>query len=127
MEVQRHANIGGMTAVRQFCRIGAHAFIGGMSGVGYDIPPYVIMAGARHETRIPGVNKIGLRRAGMGRETIAKLEAAFRIIFRSDLVLTRALERIEAEPDLIACPEVEYLVQFCRESRRGITKRSFDD
>ena len=126
VEVQHHANIGGMTAVHQRCRIGAHAFVGGMSGVGYDIPPYVIMAGARHETRVPGINKIGLRRAGFGRETIAKLEAAFRILFRTP-VLARALDELEADAGLSACPEVRNLIRFCRESKRGITKRSFDD
>ena len=126
VEVQHHANIGGMTAVHQRCRIGAHAFVGGLSGVGYDIPPYIIMAGARHATRIPGINKVGLRRAGFGRETIARLEAAFRRLFHTP-VLAQALDEIEADPDLSACPEVQNLVRFCRESKRGITKRGSNE
>ena len=89
VEIGSHANLGGLVAVQQFCRIGDYAFIGGMSGIGLDVPPYVIMEGTRNQMRISGINKIGLRRAGMDRETIKKLEEAFKILFRSPHLLLK--------------------------------------
>ena len=125
VEVQDHASIGGLVAVHQFCRIGKFSYIGGVSGISLDVPPYVILAGTRNRTRISGINKIGLRRNGYDRETIANLENAFRIIFRTpELLMKEALEQARSEyPD---CPEVQYLVRFFEESKRGVVKRTED-
>jgi UDP-N-acetylglucosamine acyltransferase len=125
VEVQDHASIGGLVAVHQFCRIGKFSYIGGVSGISLDVPPYVILAGTRNRTRISGINKIGLRRNGYDRETISNLENAFRIIFRTpDLLMKEALEQARSEyPD---CPEVQYLVRFFEESKRGVVKRTED-
>ena len=83
VELGDHTNLGGLVAVHQFCRVGAYTFVGGMSGIGLDVPPYVLMEGIRNQMRISGINKIGLRRAGMSRGLIAQLDEAFRILFRS--------------------------------------------
>ncbi len=117
-----HVTLGGLVAIHQFCRIGEHTYIGGMSGISLDVPPYVILEGTRNRMRIAGINKIGLRRSGMDRATIGKLEQAFKIIFRdADLLLQEALEKTLAEiPD---CPEVTRLVEFFRTSKRGVVKR----
>jgi UDP-N-acetylglucosamine acyltransferase len=125
VEVQDHASIGGLVAVHQFCRIGKFSYIGGVSGISLDVPPYVILAGTRNRTRISGINKIGLRRNGYDRETISNLENAFRIIFRTpELVMRDALELARSEyPD---CPEVQYLIRFFEESKRGVVKRTED-
>ena len=64
VEVGERAAIGGLVAVHQFCRIGAFSYIGGVSGLGLDVPPYVIVAGIRDRTRVSGINKVGLRRNG---------------------------------------------------------------
>lgn len=124
VEVGSHANLGGLVAVHQFCRIGAHTYIGGMSGISLDVPPYVILAGTRNQMRITGVNKIGLRRCGMSRETVERIEQAFRIIFRSapDVVLQDALTQVELE--LADSPEALHLVEFFRSSKRGVVKRT---
>lgn len=125
VEVQDHASIGGLVAVHQFCRIGKFSYIGGVSGISLDVPPYVILAGTRNRTRISGINKIGLRRNGYDRETISNLENAFRIIFRTpELLMKDALEQARSEyPD---CPEVQYLIRFFEESKRGVVKRTED-
>jgi len=125
VEVQDHASIGGLVAIHQFCRIGKFSYIGGVSGISLDVPPYVILAGTRNRTRISGINKIGLRRNGYDRETISNLENAFRIIFRTpELVMRDALEQARSEyPD---CPEVQYLIRFFEESKRGVVKRTDD-
>lgn len=125
VEIGDHANLGGLVAVHQFCRIGAHTYIGGMSGIGLDVPPYVIMEGTRNQMRIAGINKIGLRRGGKDRETIKKLDEAFKLLFRSpQLLLKDALAQIEEE--LADCSEVKYLVDFFQTSKRGVVKRTLD-
>ena len=126
VEIGSHANLGGLVAVQQFCRIGDYAFIGGMSGIGLDVPPYVIMEGTRNQMRISGINKIGLRRAGMDRETIKKLEEAFKILFRSPhLLLKDSLALLQEE--MADCAEVQLMVDFFHTSKRGVVKRTLDD
>jgi len=126
VEIGSHANLGGLVAVHQFCRIGEYAYIGGMSGIGLDVPPYVIMEGTRNQMRIASINKIGLRRAGMARETIKRLEDAFRILFRSpEILLKDALATLAEE--MSDCAEVQHMVQFFQSSKRGVVKRTLDD
>ncbi len=126
VEIGSHANLGGLVAVHQFCRIGDYAYIGGMSGIGLDVPPYVIMEGTRNQMRIAGINKIGLRRSGMDRETIKNLEEAFKILFRSpELLLKDSLAKLEEE--MRDCLEVQHMVDFFRTSKRGVVKRTLDD
>ncbi|NIA05723.1 MAG: acyl-ACP--UDP-N-acetylglucosamine O-acyltransferase [Proteobacteria bacterium] len=121
-----HVNLGGLVAVHQYCRIGPFTYVGGLSGISLDVPPYVILSGTRNRMRISGINKIGLRRSGVSRENIAKLEQAFKIIFRSPQLLLKdaLLKTIEEIP---GCPEVETLVEFFQTSKRGVVKRTLDD
>jgi UDP-N-acetylglucosamine acyltransferase len=98
VQVGTRASIGGLVAVHQFCRIGTFSYIGGVSGLSLDVPPYVIVAGTRNRTRVSGINKIGLLRNGFSRETIGKLDGAFRIIFRSpNMLLKDALDLARQE------------------------------
>jgi UDP-N-acetylglucosamine acyltransferase len=126
VEIGSHANLGGLVAVHQFCRIGDYAYIGGMSGISLDVPPYVIMEGTRNQMRIAGINKIGLRRAGMDLATIKQLEEAFRILFRSpEILLKDALAQLEEE--MSDCAQVRQMVRFFQSSKRGVVKRTLDD
>ena len=126
VEVGDHVNLGGFVGVHQFCRIGAFSYVGGLSGIGLDVPPYVIISGIRSRMRISGINKIGMRRSGMSRESISKLENAFKIIFRSpQLLLKDALAKVQEEiPD---SPEVDVMIEFFQTSKRGVVKRTIDD
>ena len=126
VQVDDFAIIGGLVAVHQFARVGKHSYIGGVSGVTLDVPPFVIIAGTRSSTRISGINKLGLRRKGFSKETISKIDSAFRIIFRSpDLLLKDALALARKEiPD---CQEVEDMVRFFEESERGVVRKTTDD
>jgi UDP-N-acetylglucosamine acyltransferase len=126
VEVGDRASIGGLVAIHQFCRIGSFSYIGGVSGISLDVPPFVILAGTRNRTRISGINKIGLKRNGFSRETINNLEAAFKIIFRSpNLLLKDALEQARAE--FGECSEVTQLIEFFENSKRGVVKRTTED
>jgi len=120
--VEDGAVIGGLTAVHQFVRIGAHCIIGGMSGVGQDVPPYMTAAASRQqrEMGLHGLNLIGLRRAGFSEETIAALKLAFKLIFRAEVPIKEALSK--AEEELPPLPEVKHLIEFVRSSTRGVLR-----
>jgi len=123
VEVDDFVNIGGVVAVHQFTRLGEHSYIGGMSGVGKDVPPYVIASGVRGNMRISGINRIGLRRCGYDKETIAKVNKAFVVIFKTpELLLQDALDR--AEDSFADCEPVHNLVEFFRApNRMGVLRQ----
>jgi UDP-N-acetylglucosamine acyltransferase len=126
VEVGDNASIGGLVAVHQFCRIGTFSYIGGISGLGLDVPPYVIVAGTRNRTRVSGINKVGLRRNGFSRETISRLDATFRIIYRSpNLLLKDAL--VQARQEFPDCREVAQMIEFFETSKRGVVRRTSED
>jgi len=117
--VEDHAIIGAFSAVHQFCRVGAHAIISGLTGVSQDIPPYVTAAGSR--ARLYGLNMVGLRRFKFSEQTIRSLKKAYRIIFRSGLTLEKAMKAVE-EDDIFQISEVKHLLDFIHHSKRGISR-----
>jgi UDP-N-acetylglucosamine acyltransferase len=119
IEIEDGAIIGGLSAVHQFVRIGAYSFISGLSGVPQDIPPYILVAGGRCKPY--GLNIVGLKRHGFSEKTIGGLKKAYKIIFRSGLILEKAIQAIE-EDEISSIPEVLHLVQFIQGSKRGICR-----
>ena len=115
--VEDHAIIGGLAAVHQFCRIGRMACIGGCPKVVQDIVPYMLSDGNPAKTRT--VNKVGLERNGISDKAQSALKTAYKILFREGLITTNALSRIESE--LPPLPEVTHLIEFIRNSTRGIS------
>ena len=118
--VEDQATISAFSGVHQFCRVGRQAFVGGYSVVTKDALPYAKTVGNR--ARIYGLNTVGLIRRGFSAETIAKLKGAYRYLLQSKLNTTRALSRIDKDPTL-RCPEVQYLLDFIRTSKRGVNLR----
>lgn len=116
--IEEHAIVGGLTGVHQFCRIGAHAIIGGCSGIILDIPPFVKAQG--NLARLFGLNTVGLKRRNFPPEAVRHLKQAYRLLFLSGLNTTQALERIATE--VPACAEIQHLVHFIKTSDRGITR-----
>jgi UDP-N-acetylglucosamine acyltransferase len=110
------AIISGLTPVHQFVKIGAYAFIGGMSRVTKDVPPYTKAVG--NPMKLYGLNAVGLQRHGFTPETVAELKKAYRLFFRAGLNISQALERARAELQLL--PEVENFIQFIEASARGV-------
>ena len=92
VQVQDDANLGGGSVFHQFIRIGRLAMVQGMSGFGQDIPPFLI---AFRVNRVSGVNAVGLRRHGFSPKERAEVKEAFRLVYRSDLNLGRAIEEAE--------------------------------
>ncbi len=118
IEIHDYSTIGGLTAVHQFVRIGKYAMAGGASAVTMDIPPFMTASGNRAE--LHGINVIGLKRRGFTDDEIGKLKQAYRIIFRSGLIVREALTKVEEE--VTGSPAVAHLVAFIRSSERGITR-----
>jgi UDP-N-acetylglucosamine acyltransferase len=116
--VEDFANVGAFSGVHQFCRVGKHAFIGGYSVVTKDALPFAKTVGNR--ARIYGINTIGLIRRGFSQDTIAKLRRAHRILLHANT--SRAVAQIERDPALQS-PEVRYVVEFIRSSKRGVGLR----
>ncbi len=117
--IEDHAVIGGLAAVHQFCRIGAHAFVSGLTGVVLDIPPYMLAAGSR--AKLFGLNTVGLKRQNFSEETLRALKATYRIIFRSGLTLEKAIHKVK-ESEYSQIPEVGHLLQFLQQTKRGICR-----
>lgn len=117
--VDDYANIGGLSAIHQFCRIGRHAMVGSRSVIKQDVLPYSITA-SNHDAQVYGANRVGLERAGYSSESIEALQNAFRILTRAGLNTTQALCRIEEE--VPQTPEVATLLEFLRNSSRGFIK-----
>jgi len=118
VHVEDYAIISPLSGVHQFCRIGAHSMIGGASAVVKDIPPYTMANGNR--ATLFGLNLIGLQRRGFSESAIAAIKQAYRIIFRSDLLLEEALEK--AQKEVADCPEVRHFINFIQNSKRSICR-----
>lgn len=119
VEVGDMSTIGAFSAVHQFCRVGDHAFIGGGSICTQDVLPFVKTVGNR-PAKTYGINTIGLERKGFSKETVEALQRAYRLLTRSKLLMKDALDKIES--DLGLYPEVRYLVEFARSSKRGVIR-----
>lgn len=117
-EIGEYAVIGGVTPVHQFVHIGAHTMIGGGLRVPKDVPPY-ILAG-QEPLVFQGLNSVGLRRRGFVKEVLDGLEAAYTLIYRSNLNVSQAVEKIRSDWNLIRIPEVKTVVSFIADSKRGI-------
>jgi UDP-N-acetylglucosamine acyltransferase len=122
-----HINIGdyvilaGMTAVHQFCSVGSHAFVTGGSLVRKDVPPFV--KAGREPLSYVGINSVGLRRRGYTTEKIREIQDIFRLLYHKNYNNTQAAGIIEAEME--ATTERDEILQFIKNSHRGIMKGYF--
>jgi UDP-N-acetylglucosamine acyltransferase len=110
--------LGGLTAVHQFAKIGAHALLAGGAIVTRDVPPYVMVAGNPAQPHM--INSKGLQRRGFDEEQIRNIRAAYRVLYRSDLKLAEALERLA--PVAVARSEIRAFVDFIASSTRSIVR-----
>jgi UDP-N-acetylglucosamine acyltransferase len=118
VHIKDWAIIGGCAASHQFCTVGRHAMVGGMSKIRQDVPPFMLCDMEGSSQKVIGPNVVGLTRRGFSRDTIAALKEAFRFIYHSGLNRSQALERVENDIEQI--PEVKELVEFYRNSKRGV-------
>jgi UDP-N-acetylglucosamine acyltransferase len=108
--------LGGATIVHQYTRIGRLAITRGGTRLGKDVPPYFM---ATDTNEVAGINRIGLRRAGFSHETRRSIQAAFDLLYRSNLNVSQALAEVGHK---FHSPEIAHLIAFIKESKRGICR-----
>ncbi|MCM4171028.1 acyl-ACP--UDP-N-acetylglucosamine O-acyltransferase [Arenibacter sp. TNZ] len=113
--------LAGLVAVHQFVSIGRHAFVTGGSLVRKDVPPFV--KAAREPLSYVGINSVGLRRRHFDSDKIREIQNIYRILYQKNYNNTQAVQIIEAEME--ATPERDEILQFIRDSQRGIMKGYF--
>ncbi|MGK2946659.1 MAG: acyl-ACP--UDP-N-acetylglucosamine O-acyltransferase [Candidatus Malihini olakiniferum] len=118
VEVDDFTIIGGMTAVHQFCVIGAHVMVGGCSGVAQDVPPYIIAQG-NHATAF-GLNIEGLKRHGFEKKTQKAIRDAYKLLYRNG----KTLEEVKPAIEVLAKDhaEVQAFIDLFTRSTRGIIR-----
>ena len=116
--VEDYVVIGGLAGVHQFVRIGKMAMVGAHTKVVKDIPPYVTVDG--HPARVAGINIVGLRRNGLLPEVRDEIKRAYKILYRTDLSVSAAIEKMDQ--DLQTSPEIEHFLSFLRNATRGIVR-----
>jgi UDP-N-acetylglucosamine acyltransferase len=114
--IEDKAIIGGLAAVHQFVRVGKLSIIGGCSKVVQDIPPFSTCDG--HPAKVRGINSVGLKRQNFNLKTRNALKKAFKILFHEGLPLNKAIKVVEES--LPALPAIKYLLEFIRNTERGI-------
>ena len=119
--VGNHVILAGMVAVHQFCSIGNHSFVAGGSLVRKDIPPYV--KAAREPISYVGINSVGLRRRGFDSKVIMQIQSIYRTLYQKKYNNTQAVSIMEAEME--ATKERDEIIQFIKNSQRGIMKGYF--
>src|SRR6185437_5626735 len=107
--VEDWVDISPYSGVHQFCRIGRHAFIGPYSVVVQDVLPFSTTVSER-PIKVFGANRVGLERRGFETAAVESLQTAIRLLTRSQLNTTQAIERIRAE--VPPCPELDELIEF---------------
>lgn len=117
--IEDFSTIGAFSSVHQFCRVGRYAYIGGFTVVVQDVPPFSRVVTER-KTKSYGINSIGLERRGFTPERLKVLDRAYRLLLRSKLNTTQALE--EMRKTLGDSADVQELIQFVESAERGIVK-----
>lgn len=115
--------LAGLVAVHQFVSVGQHAFVTGGSLVRKDVPPFV--KAAREPLSYVGINSVGLRRRGFETDKIREVQNIYRILYQRNYNNTQAVQIIEAEME--ATNERDEILQFIRDSQRGIMKGYFSN
>jgi UDP-N-acetylglucosamine acyltransferase len=114
--VEDRAILSGGVAVHHFTTVGRLSYVGGLSRINQDVPPYMLVEG--HPSRVVKANVVGMERAGIPKERIRAVREAYRVLWRSDNpVRERALERLERDGQ--PPEEVLYLVGFLRRQMAG--------
>ncbi len=119
VHIGERAILGGLAGIHQFVRVGRLAIVGAVSKAVQDVIPFATVDG--HPARVYGLNRIGLKRAGISPETQQDLKLALRLLFRSGFSREKAMQEIRTECGQSL--EVKELLEFIARSKRGICSR----
>ncbi len=116
--VEDFVTIGGQTGVHQFVRIGEHAMVGGISRIGRDVPPYVLVSG--NPAKPYGLNRVGLQRADFTPDVMSELKECYNLIYRSGHNISQAAEAMRA---IVKSDKSRHLLAFIEApTERGLVK-----
>ncbi|MBV8150442.1 MAG: acyl-ACP--UDP-N-acetylglucosamine O-acyltransferase [Candidatus Eremiobacteraeota bacterium] len=116
--VEDHASFGGMTGTHQFVRVGRYSFVGGMTRLARDVPPFLLVEG--NPAKAYGLNSVGLRRAEFPPDVLAELKECYKIMYHSNRNLSQALVALK---EIVKTDAGRHLIAFLEgESARGILK-----
>lgn len=118
VQIEDWAIIGGLSAVHQFVKVGAHALVAGGSKLRKDIAPFTKVA--NDPLTYVGINSIGLKRRGFDKSQINNIHSIYRILYQKGLNISQAVDRIQSE--FVSSPELEIILSFIKNSERGIIK-----
>lgn len=118
VSVDDYAILSGFTIIHQFCAIGAHSFCAMGSVISKDVPPFVMVSG--HMAKPHGINSEGLKRRGLSPEVLRAVREAYKVIYKSTLTLSQAIERLKEMQK--SCAEIGTLVAFLEKVTRGIVR-----
>lgn len=114
--LEDYVNIGGLTPVHQFCKVGQHSMTGGGFRIVQDVPPFILTG--NEPLRYSGLNIVGLRRRGFITEDIEALKKTYSILYNKAYNVSQAREKIGAE--LGENKYVKKVLEFLKDSKRGI-------
>jgi UDP-N-acetylglucosamine acyltransferase len=120
VKVEEQANISGGAAAHHFVTVGAYSYVGGMTRMIMDVPPYMILEG-QHPSRVRGVNVIGLQRGGFPETEIEALRQSFRLIWRSGDTRRSTLENLRSRS--LSSPLIAHLVASLENTEKGAKGR----
>ena len=116
--VEDRVTIGGLSGIHQFTKIGKMSMLGACTKIVKDVPPFIIVDG--NPARVAGINIVGLRRNDILPETRDEIKRAYRILYRSNLSIEQAIEKMEHE--LQGTAEIDHFIRFLRSAERGICR-----
>ncbi|MBN1481492.1 acyl-ACP--UDP-N-acetylglucosamine O-acyltransferase [candidate division KSB1 bacterium] len=116
VDIEDFVIMGGLTGIHQFVRIGQHAMVGGGLRVVKDVPPYILAMG--EPLQYGGINSVGLRRRGFTSDSLMIMKRAYRLLYRSKLNVSQAVERIKNEIEIT--PEIQNIIRFIEKADRGL-------
>jgi len=119
VHVHDHVSLSGAVAVHHFATIGAYSFVGGLSAVRHDVPPYMLVEG--YPARPRCINAVGLKRNNFSPQVIHALSEAHKLLYRSKVVLENAWEVLRANGQLV--PQVNHLLSFVQGQHEGMHGR----
>ena len=115
--IDDNAIISATVLCHQFCHIGGYVMIQGGSRFSQDIPPDIIAG--KEPIRFAGLNLVGLRRRGFSNDLIQHIHEAYRLLY-SKGVLAEGIQEIKN--NLQMTPEIQYIIDFVKDSKRGIIR-----
>ena len=114
--IESQAIISGVLGIHQFVHIGSMAMVGGMSRINRDVPPFMLVEG--NPAKVRSLNLVGLKRRGLSNDDIKVLKQAFRLLYRSEISFTEAIDKLYSLPENEYVHRLQQFLQLSVSSQR---------